>query len=71
MRTHNLSDIYREQNPTKREFIYKDKTGNNVSSRLDFFIVDQEVAINTTKAAIEPITDPFDHSEITMNISNK
>ena len=68
MRTHNLVDIYREQNPTKREFTYKDKTGNNTSSRLDYFIVDQEVAINTTKADIEPITDPYDHSEITITV---
>ena len=68
MRTHNLSDIYREQNPTKREFTYKAKTGNKISSRLDYFIVDQEAAINTTKAAIEPIADPFDHSEITITV---
>ena len=68
MRTHNLSDIYREQNPTKREFTYKAKTGNTISSRLDYFIVDQEAAINTTKAAIEPIADPFDHSEITITV---
>ena len=68
MRTHTLSDIYREQNPTKRKLTYKDKTGNNVSSRLDYFIVDQEAAINTTKAAIEPITYPLDHSEITITV---
>ena len=68
MRTHNLSDVYREQNPTKREFTYKDNSGNNVSSRLDYFIVDQEAAINTIKATIEPITDPFDHSEITITV---
>ena len=49
-------------------FTYKDKPGNNVSSRLDYFIVDQEAAINTTKAAIEPITDPFDPSEIKITV---
>ena len=27
MRTHTLSDIYREQNPTTREFTYKDRVG--------------------------------------------
>ena len=59
MRTHNLSDVYREQNPTKREFTYKDNSGNNVSSRLDYFIVDQEAAINTIKATIEPIQTPL------------
>ena len=68
MRTHNLSDVYREQNPTKREFTYKDNTGNKCSSRLDYFIVDQEAAINTIKATIEPITDPFDHSEIKITV---
>ena len=68
IRTHNLSDIYREQNPTKKEFTYKDNTGHKNCSRLDYFIVDQETAINTTSATIEPITDPFDHSEITITI---
>ena len=68
MRTHNLSDIFREQNPTKREFTYNDNTGHNNSSRLDYFIVDQETAVNTTSATIEPITEPFDHSEITITL---
>ena len=68
MRTHNLSDVYREQNPSKREFTYKDNSGHRVSSRLDYFIVDQEAALNTINATIEPITDPFDHSEITITV---
>ena len=68
MRIHNLTDIYREQNPTKREFTYVDKTGNIVSSRLDYFIVDQEAATHTPKSAIEPITHPSDHSEITITV---
>ena len=66
MRTNDLTDIYREQNPTKREFTYMDRTGNRVSSRLDYFIVDQEAATHTTKSTIEPIAHPFDHSEITI-----
>ena len=45
-----------------------DKTGNRVSSRLDYFIVDQEAATRTTKSAIEPITHPYDHSEITITV---
>ena len=68
MQTHNLSDVYREQNPTKREFTYKDNSGHSVSSRLDYFIVDQEEVLNTINATIEPITDPFDHSEITITV---
>ena len=68
IRTHNLSDIYREQNPTTREFTYNDITDHNKSSRLDYFIVDQETAVNTISTKIEPITAPFDHSEITITI---
>ena len=68
MRAHNLVDIYREQNPKGREFTYKDLTGTDKSSRLDYFIVDQEVAINTTKTEIESIADKYDHSEITMTV---
>jgi hypothetical protein len=68
LRAHNLVDIYREQHPKGREFTYKDKTGTNTSSRLDYFIVDQEVAINTTKTEIESIADQYDHSEITMTV---
>ena len=68
MRTHALSDVYREQNPTTTEFTYKDKTGANVSSRLDYFFVDQEAATYTTKTTIEPIPPPFDHLEITITI---
>ena len=30
--------------------------------------MDQEAALNTIKATIEPITDPFDHSEITITV---
>ena len=61
-------DIYREQNPKEREFTYKDITGTDKSSRLDYFLVDQEVAINTTKAGIESIAEKYDHSEITMTV---
>ena len=68
MRTHALSDVYREQNPTTTEFTYKDKTGTRVSSRLDYFLVDQEAATYTTKTTIKPITHPFDHSEITITV---
>ena len=68
MRTLNLTDIYREQNPTKREFTSMDKTGIRVSSRMDYFIVDQEAATHTKKSAIEPITHPFDHSKITITV---
>ena len=68
MRTHTLSDIYREQNPTTREFTYKDRVGTFTESRLDYFIVDQETASSTTKASIEPITSPFDHSEIKITV---
>ena len=45
-----------------------DKTGTRVSSRLDYFLVDQEAATYTTKSTIEPITHPFDHSEITITV---
>ena len=68
MRTHVLSDVYREQNPITKEYTYKNKTGSNASSRLDYFLVDQEVAAFTTKTSIEPITRPFDHSEITIPV---
>ena len=66
MRTHSLIDIYREANPTDREYTYKDRAGTTTESRLDYFIVDQETAAYTTRTSIEPITTPFDHSEITM-----
>ena len=66
IRTHSLIDIYRIENPTDREYTYKDKTGTATESRLDYFLVDEETAACTTKASIEPITTPFDHSEITM-----
>ena len=66
IRTHSLIDIYREANPTAREYTYKDRAGTTTESRLDYFIVDQETAAYTTKTSIEPITTPFDHSEITM-----
>ena len=49
MRTHTLSDIYREQNPTTKEYTYKDRAGTTTESRLDYFIVDQETASFTTK----------------------
>ena len=68
MRTHVLSDVYREQNPITKEYTYKYKTGSNASSRLDYFLVDQEVAAFTTKTSIEPIILPFDHSEITIPV---
>ena len=45
-----------------------DKTGTRVSSRLDYFLVNQEAATYTTKSTIEPITHPFDHSEITITV---
>ena len=66
IRTHSLIDIYRVENPTDREYTYKDKTGTATESRLDYFLVDEETAACTTKASIEPITAPFDHSEITL-----
>ena len=50
MKTHTLSDIYREQNPTTKEYTYKDRAGKKTESRLDYFIVDQETASFTTKA---------------------
>ena len=68
IRTHSLSDVYRDQNPTKTEFTFKDRVGTNTHSRLDYFLVDQETASYTTQASIEPITAPFDHSEITITI---
>ena len=68
MRTHTLSDIYREQNPSSKEYKYKDRAGTKTESRLDYFIVDQETASFTTKTSIEPITTPFDHSEITITV---
>ena len=68
MRTHTLSDVYREQSPASSEYTYKDRAGSNTYSRLDYFLVDQETASFTTKASIEPITSPFDHSEITMTV---
>ena len=42
--------------------------GSNTHSRLDYFLVDQETASYTTKTSIEPITHPFDHSEITITL---
>ena len=68
MRTHSLSDVYREQNPTTSEYTFKDRAGSNTHSRLDYFLVDQETASYTTKTSIEPITYPFDHSEITITV---
>ena len=68
MRTHTLSDIYREQKPTTKEYTYKDRAGTTTESRLDYFIVDQETGSFTTKTSIEPITTPFDHSEITITV---
>ena len=40
IRTHSLSDIYREENPTINAFTYKDRTGTKTKSKLDYFIVD-------------------------------
>ena len=60
MRTHTLLDIYREQNPTTKDFTYKDRAGTRTESRLDYFIVDQETAAFSTKTSIEPIMAPFD-----------
>ena len=68
MRIHSLSDVYREQNPTTSEYTFKDRVGSNTHSRLDYFLVDQETASYTTKTSIEPITHPFDHSEITITL---
>ena len=61
--------IYTEnKTQQQREFTYTDKTGTRVSSRLDYFLVDQEAATYTTKSTKEPITHPFDHSEITITV---
>ena len=49
-------------------FTYKDSTGTKTRSRLDYFLEDQETASCTTKAEIEPICQPFDHSEITLSL---
>ena len=68
MRTHTLSDVYREQYPTSSEYTFKDRAGSNTHSRLDYFLVDHETASYTTKTSIEPITSPFDHSEITITV---
>ena len=68
MRIHSLVDIYRELNKEAREHTYKDKTGSNQMSRIDYFIVDQETAAYTNSAKIEEITYPFDHSQITLEI---
>ena len=40
MRTHTLSDIYREENPTIKTFTYMDRAGTKTKSRLDYFLVD-------------------------------
>ena len=47
---------------------FKDKRGTNQQSRLDFFLTDIETAAHTNKAIIYPITQPFDHSEIALEI---
>ena len=41
---------------------------SKTESSLDYFIVDQETASYTTKTTIEPITFPFDHSEVTLTV---
>ena len=68
MRVHSLVDIYRQLNKQSTEFTFKDKRGRNQQSRLDFFLTDPETAAHTNSALINPITDPFDHSEITLEI---
>ena len=37
-------------------------------SRIDYFLVDQETGAYTNSAKIEEITQPFDHSQITLEI---
>ena len=44
------------------------QTGTDHQSRLDFFLTDSETAAHTNKARIEPITYPFDHSELTLEV---
>ena len=61
-------DIYRQLNEQSTEFTFKDKRGKNQQSRLDFFLTDPETAAHTNSALIYPINNPFDHSEITLEI---
>ena len=68
MRIHSLVDIYRQLNEQSSEYTFKDKRGTNQQSRLDFFLTDIETAAHTNKATIDPIIQPFDHSEIVLEI---
>ena len=69
MRLHSLIDIYRDTNKDSNTYTYKDKTGAPYQmSRIDYFLVDQETGAYTTKAKIEEICHPFDHSQITLEV---
>ena len=66
---HSLMDIYRDINKESLSYTYKDKTGTPYQmSRIDYFLVDQETGSYTTKAQIEEICQPFDHSQITLEV---
>ena len=69
MRVHSLVYIYRQLNEHSSEFTFRDKRGKNQQSRLDFFLINIETAAHTNKAMIHPITEPFDHSEIALDIN--
>jgi hypothetical protein len=72
-RDHDLLDPYRAFHPTTREFSYTPRDGKKNRSRLDFFLISNNLLPHVKKCSIaESIsTDHFDHKAILLDFSKE
>jgi hypothetical protein len=68
--SNNLLDIWRLQNPNMKKYTWSRRTTKGIQqSRLDYFIINEILAIHTTKAEIQPGFNS-DHSLVSIEINN-
>ena len=68
----NLIDTWKLKNPNKQQFTWKRKNSNSEASRIDYFLVQNELSPKITHADIRPATIKYtDHMAVTLKIDNK
>jgi exonuclease III len=68
-----MSDPFRILHPDAKDFTYTPRTGNNNRSRLDFFLISNNIIPSVISCKINPnlITKLFDHKSIILNFDKK
>lgn len=72
IKTHKLIDIWRELNPSKKQFTWQRKNNRNEATRIDFFLISPQLRPLILSSDIRPaVISHTDHQAISLKIKER